>query len=70
MISGCLCGKRMFQLVNEGTCCWCGHGEIRSAKVVELRQFRRVSRDLGSLNREGRRPARRVHYVNPEAIAA
>lgn len=30
----CICGKRMLELANEGTCLWCGYGEARV--VVEL----------------------------------
>lgn len=26
---GCLCGKRMIEDLNEGTCLWCGHGLAR-----------------------------------------
>jgi hypothetical protein len=26
---GCLCGKRMMESFNDGTCLWCGHGAAR-----------------------------------------
>lgn len=31
--NGCICGKRMFQRENMGTCVWCGHGMAKS--IVE-----------------------------------
>lgn len=28
--AGCICGKRMLEAMNEGTCLWCGRGSCRA----------------------------------------
>jgi hypothetical protein len=38
---GCLCGKRMMEDFNEGTCVWCGHGLAR--EVIELAYARNMA---------------------------
>jgi hypothetical protein len=40
---GCVCGKRMLQRENEGTCLWCGHGAARP--VVEHAYRRNMERN-------------------------
>lgn len=45
----------MLQAANEGTCVWCGYGNI-TIKVVPPSTCVRLPRDLGELQREGRRP--------------
>jgi hypothetical protein len=56
---GCICGKahegRM--LVADGTCLWCGRGTCRTPpRAGRSPRLRRLPRDLGALQREGRRP--------------
>lgn len=34
LAGGCICGKRMLQHVNQGTCMWCGHGKVEA--IIEL----------------------------------
>lgn len=35
--NGCKCGKRMLEVVNEGTCLWCGHGAARPVREQAYR---------------------------------
>lgn len=61
MVGCCICGKAYagLMLVTEGTCLWCGHGT--PPDPISAHQRRRAAsgaplpRDLGSLQREGRR---------------
>lgn len=61
----CRCGKRMLQRANEGTCLWCGHGDVEIPVKSELRKRRRLPVDLGALAREGRRADPRLDNVIP-----
>lgn len=65
---GCRCGKHLFEHVNEGTCWWCGHGDVRTPATP--RSLARLPRDLGALQREGRRIPFGVfeHVVRREAL--
>lgn len=36
---GCLCGKHMIELANEGTCLWCGHGRARDIAEIAYRRL-------------------------------
>lgn len=36
--SGCICGKHLFELVNEGICVWCGHGIPRAVAETAYRR--------------------------------
>jgi hypothetical protein len=56
---GCVCGKRLLLAFNEGTCLCCGHGDVQPAAVpygARPSRLRRLPRDLGAFQREGRRP--------------
>jgi ribosomal protein L37E len=44
--SGCICGKHLFQVANEGTCAWCGHGLARP--VVEFAYRRNMEGNVRS----------------------
>lgn len=52
----CRCGK-LLRFDDSGTCLWCGHGDI-VIRALDLRRprLRRLPRDLGTIQREGRRP--------------
>lgn len=54
----CRCGKRLLEDQNLGTCVWCGYGDVQlpPAKNGHRPRLRALPRDLGSLQREGRRP--------------
>lgn len=55
--SECICGKHLFVAVNDGTCWWCGYGDVKVRKRDHGRaRTPRLPRDLGALQREGRRP--------------
>lgn len=43
--SGCICGKRMLERINEGTCLWCGRGLCRA---VREHAYRRNMEDNGT----------------------
>lgn len=60
----CRCGKRMLMAANEGTCVWCGYGdvEIVLARAQPMPEPR-LPRDLGGLVREGRRADLRCENV-------
>lgn len=46
----------MFEQINEGLCCWCGHGDCQPASTpATARQLASLPRDLGTIAREGRR---------------
>ena len=53
---GCKCGKRMLMAANEGSCLWCGHGDVVVPVVARTPRARRLPFDLGALQREGRHP--------------
>jgi hypothetical protein len=57
--SGCLCGRRLLQEANDGTCLVCGHGDVH----VVQRGLRRLPRDLGAIQRSGR-PVPPGRYLN------
>jgi hypothetical protein len=42
----CICGKRMLQAANEGTCVWCGYGRARA--VVEFAYRRNMEGNVRS----------------------
>lgn len=56
--ASCRCGKRLFEEMNEGTCLWCGYGDINLAtlppRVAGRERRRRLPWNLGALQREGR----------------
>lgn len=51
----CICGRRLLQDINEGTCLLCGHGPCHPATRVTFGKLARLPRDLGQFLREGRR---------------
>lgn len=56
---GCKCGKARERrmLVADGICLWCGRGVCSTPPSPDRRaRLRRLPRDLGALQREGRRP--------------
>lgn len=61
----CRCHKHMLEAANEGTCLWCGHGDVHEAAAQASTRRRRLPRDLGALAREGRRPDPRLDNVVP-----
>lgn len=60
MASGCICGRQFMQEANGGTCLVCGHGVPDTPICMEVSQaavprLARLPRDLGALQRLGRR---------------
>jgi hypothetical protein len=53
----------MLQAANEGTCLWCGYGEIVVIVPRARRGGVRLPWNLGELAREGRRPDPRCENV-------
>lgn len=52
---GCICGKRLF-LIEPELCSWCGRGVCVVPSSGRGARLRRLPRDLGAFEREGRRP--------------
>lgn len=51
---GCICGKHLY-IIEPALCSWCGRGQCETPKHGHRRSHR-LPRDLGQLQREGRRP--------------
>jgi hypothetical protein len=59
----CRCGKQLLAAVNEGTCLWCGYGDIVVVAPARRAPEPRLPWNLGELAREGRRPDPRCGNV-------
>lgn len=70
MAGACICGKAHVRsmFVFDGICMWCGHG-TPSTPVAKDRRGPRLPRDLGALQREGRRvPLRFPNVVHMDRL--
>jgi hypothetical protein len=54
--NGCKCGRMLASSDDPMHCFWCGHGPCVLPAYGRAIRMRRLPRDLGAIQREGKRP--------------